>query len=288
MNIAIASGKGGTGKTTLASNLAAQAAGSVVYVDCDVEEPNGHLFLKPEISHSEEVGIPVPVVDPALCTACERCVEVCRFNALACVANQVLVFNALCHGCGGCIAVCPENAMKEYPHPIGRVETGEAGRIQFVQGTLRVGAAMSPPLIRAVKEAVPASDLVIYDAPPGTSCPVITTLKGVDYAVLVTEPTPFGLNDLMIAVETVRALGLPFGVVVNRADVGDGRVRQYCKTSDIPLLLELPEDRRIAQCYSRGELIVDALPEYREAFSGLLEEIRREVQAWKKERKAIS
>lgn len=273
MKIAIASGKGGTGKTTLATNLAALKERAVVYADCDVEEPNGHLFLKPTMTASEEVSIPVPIIDPAMCTACERCVEVCRFNALACVAETVLVFSALCHGCGGCIAVCPEHAMKEYPHPIGTVEQGERGELQFLQGTMRVGAAMSPPLIRAVKDAVPETALVIYDAPPGTSCPVITTLKGMDYVVLVTEPTPFGLNDLKIAVETVREMGLPFGVVVNRSDVGDDGIRSYCREEAIPLLLELPEDRRIAESYSRGELIVEALPEYRQAFSDLLDKI---------------
>lgn len=273
MKIAIASGKGGTGKTTLATNLAALKGRAVVYADCDVEEPNGHLFLKPTMTASEEVSIPVPMIDPAMCTACERCVEVCRFNALACVAETVLVFSALCHGCGGCIAVCPEHAIKEYPHPIGTVEQGERGELQFLQGTMRVGAAMSPPLIRAVKDAVPETALVIYDAPPGTSCPVITTLKGMDYVVLVTEPTPFGLNDLKIAVETVREMGLPFGVVVNRSDVGDDGIRSYCREEGIPLLLELPEDRRIAESYSRGELIVEALPEYRQAFSDLLDKI---------------
>jgi MinD superfamily P-loop ATPase len=275
MHIAIASGKGGTGKTTVAANLAALTEGDeTVYVDCDVEAPNGHLFLKPELSFSETAGIPVPQVDPALCTGCGKCVEVCRFNALACVAGKLIVFAELCHGCGGCVPACPEKALTESSHAIGTVSRGMAGDLHFVQGTLRVGAAMSPPLIRAVKAQAPDAAVIIYDAPPGTSCPVITTLKGMDYVVLVTEPTPFGLNDLQLAVETVRTLGLPFGVVINRADVGDARVRDYCDAEDIPVLLTLPEDRRIAAAYSGGALIVDALPEYRASFMELLGKIR--------------
>lgn len=275
MHIAIASGKGGTGKTTVAANLAALSeGGETVYVDCDVEAPNGHLFLKPELPFSEDAGIPVPQVDPALCIGCGKCVEVCRFNALACAAGKLLVFAELCHGCGGCVPACPENALREYAHPIGTVAWGTAAGVQYVQGTLRVGAAMSPPLIRAVKAKAPDAAVVIYDAPPGTSCPVITTLKGMDYVVLVTEPTPFGLNDLQLAVETVRTLGLPFGVVINRADAGDARVQDYCEAEGIPVLLTLPEDRRIAAAYSGGALIVDALPEYRASFLELLEKIR--------------
>ncbi len=275
MNIVIASGKGGTGKTTIAVNLASVMEGPVAYVDCDVEEPNGHIFLKPDITSATDTGIPVPVVDKDKCTGCGRCAQACRFNALACVNGRVLVFAELCHGCGGCMLSCPEKAISEAGHVIGVVETGHTGGIAFVQGRLNVGAAMSPPLIRAVKAAAPSKGTVIYDAPPGTSCPVITTVRDSDVVVLVTEPTPFGLHDLKLAVETVRQIGIPFGVVINRSDIGDDRVRRYCEENQIPVLAEIPDDRRIAEAYSRGETAIAAVPEARESFTRLDREIRR-------------
>ncbi|HNR34043.1 MAG TPA: ATP-binding protein [Candidatus Hydrogenedentes bacterium] len=274
MRIAIASGKGGTGKTTIAVNLAGVTEGPVTYVDCDVEEPNGHIFLKPNIETVKSVGIPVPVVDKEKCTGCGRCAEVCRYNAIACVKGKVLVFAELCHGCGGCRMACAARAISETDHAIGVVETGYANGVAFVQGRLKVGAAMSPPLIRATKAAAPANGIVIIDAPPGTSCPVIAAIKDTDVVVLVTEPTPFGLHDLRLAVETVRQVGIPFGVVVNRCDVGDERVTSYCKQECIPVLLEIPDDRRIAEAYSRGENAIDAVPEMRELFTGLCQHIR--------------
>ncbi|NLO32909.1 MAG: P-loop NTPase [Candidatus Hydrogenedentes bacterium] len=274
MNIVIASGKGGTGKTTVAVNLASVLETSTAYLDCDVEEPNGHLFLKAKLHHSKPAPIRVPVVDEALCTGCGECVEACRFNALACVGKTVLVFNTLCHGCGGCTLACPENAITEVPHPIGVVETGTAGTIQFIQGRLNVGAIMSPPLIRAVKAEAPDVDVVLYDAPPGTSCPVITTLRGADVVVLVTEPTPFGLHDLKLAVETVRQMKLPFGVVINRADIGDDRVIRYCEENEIPVLAEIPNNREVAEAYSRGVIAVDAIPSLRRIFTDLFQSIQ--------------
>lgn len=273
MILAVASGKGGTGKTTLAVNLAAVMPEPAAYVDCDVEEPNGHIFLKPDIEESTTVGIPTPCVDAAKCTGCGRCAEVCRYNALACVRGKVLVFSELCHGCGGCALACPEGAITETDRPVGVVETGRAGGVGFVQGRLNVGAAMSPPVIRAAKSAAPAGKTVIIDAPPGTSCPVIAALNGSDYVVLVTEPTPFGLHDLELAVETVRELGMPFGVVVNRCDVGDARVTEYCRRERIPILMEIPDDRRVAEAYSRGEMAVDVVPELRERFGRLARRI---------------
>ncbi len=274
MILAIASGKGGTGKTTIAVNLAAVTGGPVTYADCDVEEPNGHIFLKPVMETSRTVGIPVPVVDREKCTGCGRCAQVCRYNALACVAGGVLVFAELCHGCGGCALACPEKAITEREHPIGVVETGRAGHIGFVQGRLNVGAAMSPPLIRAVRAAAASGGTLILDAPPGTSCPVIAAVRDSDFTVLVTEPTPFGLHDLTLAVETLRQIGIPFGVVVNRCDVGDDRVTAYCNRERILLLLEIPDDRRVAEAYSRGEMAVDAVPEMRALFSLLDRRIR--------------
>jgi MinD superfamily P-loop ATPase len=265
MRIAIASGKGGTGKTTVAVNLACVLADSgqtVQYLDCDVEEPNGHIFLNPEITATEPVGIPVPVVDEQKCTGCRKCAEVCQYHAIA-VLKKPLVFAELCHGCGGCALVCPERAIREENRTIGVVETGRAGGVAFVQGRLNVGEPAAPPLIRAVRMKAIADGVAIMDAPPGTSCPVVATVRGADYVLLVTEPTPFGLNDLRLAVEMIRQLGVPHGVVINRADSGDRRVRDFCTAETIPILLEIPDDRRVAEAYSRGHMAVRVLPEWK-------------------------
>jgi len=260
MKLGIASGKGGTGKTTIAVNMAAVLVRSdmqVEYLDCDVEEPNGHIFLKPKIESSKPVGIPVPVVDETKCNCCRKCAEICQYHAIM-VLKKPLIFPELCHGCGGCALVCPTGAIKEQERPIGVVETGSARGIRFVQGRLNVGEAMSPPLIRAVKQASAVNGLTILDSPPGTSCPMVTTVRNTDYVILVTEPTPFGLNDLKLAVETVRQLNLPFGVIINRADIGNDEVVQYCKNEQILVLMEIADDRCIAGAYSRGIMIVDA------------------------------
>ncbi len=279
MRIAIASGKGGTGKTTVAVNLACVLADSgqtVQYLDCDVEEPNGHIFLKPQITASESGGIPVPVVDEQKCTGCRKCSEVCQYHAIA-VLKKALVFPELCHGCGGCALVCPEGAIREENRSIGVVETGQANGVAFVQGRLNVGEPMAPPLIRAVKKKAITDGVAIFDAPPGTSCPVVTTVRDADYVLLVTEPTPFGLNDLKLAVEMIRQLGIRHGVVINRADSGDQRVRDYCEAENIPILHELPDDRRLAEAYSRGHMAVRVLPEWRTMFSDLWNRIEGAV-----------
>ena len=281
MKIAVASGKGGTGKTTVATNLAYVASRngqSVAYLDCDVEEPNGHIFLKPIVTNSKPVGNLIPKVDEEKCTHCGKCGEICRFSAIVCLGEKVLVFPELCHACGGCWLVCPAEAITEVPREMGKLETGNAGPIRFVRGLLNIGEAMSPPVIKAVKASAPETDLVIVDAPPGTSCPVIESIRGCDFVLLVTEPTPFGLNDLKLAVEMVRALGLPFGIVINRADVGDNEVYLYCQRNNIKILAEIPDDRRIAESYSRGELICEDLPEYVPIFDKLLKEITTEVK----------
>jgi len=272
MIIAIASGKGGTGKTTLATNLAMSLARqnrAVQLLDCDVEEPNCHLFLQPEIETTETVGLPVPRVDEQKCTGCGQCARICQFSAIVCVKKKVLVFPDLCHGCGGCLRVCPEGAITETDRQIGVVETGRADGIEFVHGRLRIGEAMSPPLIKAVKSRISGRGTSIIDAPPGTSCPVIEAVKKSDVCLLVTEPTPFGLNDLELAVGMVRSLSIPHGVIINRADVGDRRVVDYCRGEGIAVLMEIPDDRRIAQGYSRGQLIVDVAPEYEQKFQQL-------------------
>lgn len=268
--IAIASGKGGTGKTTVAVHLAACLAAqgrAVQYLDCDVEEPNGHLFLKPKMERSESVGIPVPVVDAAQCTSCGKCAEVCEFNAIA-MLKKPLVFPELCHGCGACALVCPVGAIRETSRAIGVVETGRTGTIGFAQGRLNVGEPMAPPLIRAVKARRNPDAIALFDSPPGTSCPVVATVRDADLVVLVTEPTPFGLHDLSLAVATLRPLGRPLGVVVNRAD-DDRRVQDYCQAENLPVLAELPDDRRVAETYARGELVFDRLPEWRDRFDAL-------------------
>ena len=275
MRIAIASGKGGTGKTTVAVNLAQVISGPVQLLDCDVEEPNCFLFLPPEIEETETVGIPVPHVDESLCTACGECGKFCEFNAIVSFKTTPLVFPELCHGCGGCMKVCPEDAIHEVDRPIGIVEKGYAGDIGFVHGRLNVGEAMVPPLIAAVKRNCIDKGVTIIDSPPGTSCPVIEAVRGCDIVVLVTEPTPFGLEDLVLAVGAVRELQIPFGVVVNRSDIGDSRVSDYCKFENIAKFLEIPNDRRIAESYSRGQTIIDGVPEMRSLFVDLFSTIMK-------------
>jgi len=272
MNVAVASGKGGTGKTTIAVNLAAMLArdgAPVRYLDCDVEEPNGHLFLKPVIEHTNETGILVPVIDEAVCTACGECVRVCEYRALVRLGKKVMLFAELCHGCGGCTMACPVKAISERQRPIGVVESGRAGQVLFVHGRLNVGEAMSPPLIRAVLAHATGDAINIVDAPPGTSCPVIASVRPAGFVLLVTEPTPFGLNDLGLALDMVRELGLPHAVVVNRADQATAMAREFCVKRRADIIGELPDDRRIAEAYSRGQLVAEALPEYAETFAGI-------------------
>jgi len=229
MIISVASGKGGTGKTTVAVNLALSLEENVQFLDCDVEEPNAHIFLKPRITHAQSLNVLVPKIDEEKCTYCGKCAEFCSYKALAVVKKKVLFFPELCHNCGGCSIVCPEKAIKEVNKPKGVVEEGTSNSIRFIQGELNIGEAVSPPLIREVKKSARDSQITIIDVPPGTSCPVIEAVKGSDFCILVTEPTPFGLNDLILAVGVCRELKIPFGVVINRADVGDKKVEEYCQ-----------------------------------------------------------
>lgn len=267
--LAIASGKGGTGKTTVTLNLAKACGSKVQILDCDVEEPNGRLFLGGLSRGAETVSLLVPRVDESLCDGCGECGRFCAFHAIAVPKDRPVLFPELCHACGGCGRVCPRGAIRETRRRIGAIEILDAGDIRLVQGLLDVGVVMSVPLIHAVKRRMAAGTPAIVDAPPGTSCPVMAAVRGADFTVLVTEPTPFGLHDLSLAVDMIRRLGIPFGVVVNRMGAGDGRVHAYCERESIPVLAEIPDDRRIAEAYSRGELIVDALPEYVPLFQGL-------------------
>jgi MinD superfamily P-loop ATPase len=289
MIVAVASGKGGTGKTTVATSLAlsipadGRKGTAVSFLDCDVEEPNAALFLRPALERRQKVGILIPEVDLDKCTgsACGRCAEVCVWHAIAVVGRKVLVFPELCHGCGSCTLNCPEGAIHEVLHVMGSLESGAAGSITFAHGTLNVGEAMAVPIIRQLKAKHvdrPDQGVTILDASPGTSCPVVETMRGADFVLLVTEPTPFGLHDLRLAVQVARdELGLPVGVVVNRDGVGDAGVDEYCAAEGIPVLMRIPLDRRIAEAISGGEALVAALPEYRPRFVALYERIAAAV-----------
>ncbi len=276
--IAVASGKGGTGKTTVATNLAVVAAdqgASVALLDCDVEAANCHLFLQAAPDKTETVCLDRPAVDTERCTGCGLCSEVCEFNAIACMNGQVVIFPELCHACGGCWRFCPEDAITPTPDEIGLVKTARSNGIVVRDGQLKVGQALSPPLIERVRDIDPGHvDLIIIDAPPGTSCAAVAAVQDADFVCLVTEPTPFGLNDLVLAVEMCRKLGREIGVVVNRMGIGDGRVHDYCAAEGIEVLAEIPDDRRIAETYSRGELLCRALPDARERFERLLATLR--------------
>jgi len=278
MIISVASGKGGTGKTTVAINLALSLERGTRLQDCDVEEPNAHLFLYPQITEKETVYTVIPEIDETRCNGCKKCAEICRFRALTVVAGKVLVFPELCHSCGGCMEVCPEGAVGEGRRELGVIESGYSGELGFSHGRLRVGEAMSPPLIRKVRTHHNGADTIIIDAPPGTSCPVIAAMKGCDFILLVTEPTPFGLHDLKLAVEAVRVLGIPCGLIINRADMGDDRVLKYAEEEKVPLLLEIPFDRKIAEAYSHGRSIIDIMPEWRNEFRMVYRRIEQLVQ----------
>jgi MinD superfamily P-loop ATPase len=270
MIFCVASGKGGTGKTTIATNLAVALEEPVHFLDCDVEEPNAHLFLRPEMSASLDFEVEVPEIDLNKCTFCGKCQEICQFNAIAVLPETALTFPELCHSCGGCFLVCPEDAVVSHKRLVGQMETGRRGKVNFAHGRLRVGEAMAPPLIRRVKQEAPPNGLTIIDAPPGTSCPVVTALWGADFVILVTEPTPFGLNDLELAVSVTRKLNLSCGLVINRADLGDRRVYEYANRENLPILLEIPFDRQAAEIYARGGLLVEEMPRWRRLMEALL------------------
>ena len=305
MRIVVASGKGGTGKTTVATSLALIAAeqDSVRFLDCDVEAPNAELFLNPVLDTRKEVGILIPEIDESVCSFCGKCAEVCQFHAIAVIGKKTLVFPELCHGCGSCMLVCPENAISEHLDVMGVLESGlTSHKIDFAQGVMNVGEPMAVPIIRELKKwenttkelslraqsakqspLNPANvqrgtDIEIRDAPPGASCPVVETIRGADFVLLVTEPTPFGLHDLKQVVEITRELGLPTGVVINRDGIGDNAVQEYCDESGIPILMRIPMDRQIAEGIAQGHSLIEIEPELGPAFSEMLEQIVQQAE----------
>ena len=277
MIISIASGKGGTGKTTVATNLALSIE-KTQFIDCDVEEPNANIFLKAKIKEHEGVSVSIPEMDKEKCDYCGKCSEFCVYNALAVVPSDVLVFPELCHSCGGCELVCPKDAVSWNERIIGRLEHGQVEDIDFYHGLLNVGEMQAVPVIKALKRKVDKSKNVIIDVPPGTSCPVIESISGSDYCILVTEPTPFGLHDLKLAVEVTRHLNIPFGVIINRDGIGDKKVELYCKNENIPVLLKIPERKKIAHLYSKGIALVSESHEWHEMFGLVFNQIQEEVR----------
>ncbi|MBU0595650.1 ATP-binding protein [Candidatus Bipolaricaulota bacterium] len=275
MRITIASGKGGTGKTTVAINLALSLLDEhpIQFLDCDVEEPNAHIFLKPTIETRRSVDKLLPRVDPRLCDSCGACATSCEFNAIAVIGGKVLVYDDLCHGCGLCRMVCPNGAIREVSHELGVVESGTATGFPFAQGVLNVGEAMATPIIHELKAEIRSDHVAILDAPPGTGCPTIASLRDSDLALLVTEPTPFGLHDLKAAVGVARTLGIPAAVIINRDGIGDDRVARYCEEEGIPVLLVIPFDRGIASLCAIGTPLVSATPSWRARYQELFRQI---------------
>lgn len=278
MIVSIASGKGGTGKTTVAVNLALSCENTQL-LDCDVEEPNVHVLLKPKISETSQVQVLVPSILEKRCDYCRKCAEFCEYNALFVIPDQVLVFPELCHNCGGCALVCPRDAVTFEERTTGQVKTGSANGIDITYGELNVGEPHAIPVIDAVKKKIKKDRIVLVDCPPGTSCPVVASVYGSDYCLLVTEPTPFGLHDLEIAVEVMKKLGIPFGVVINQAGIGDQKVHEYCRKEEIPILLEIPFERRIAELYAQGVPFVLGIPEWKKRFRSLLERVKEKLES---------
>jgi len=272
MIISIASGKGGTGKTFVSTSLAL-SIGEAHFLDCDVEEPNAHIFLKPQISKIEKVTVKIPQIDKRKCNFCGKCAEVCEYNAIAVAKGKVIIFDSLCHSCGACTLFCPEGAISEKEKEVGKVNVGKIKDIKFTSGELNVGEAMAIPVIKKVKERIRENETVIIDAPPGTSCPVIETVKDSDYCVLVTEPTPFGLADLKLAVEVVRKLKILFGLIINKHNSEFMETEEFCRQEKIPILLKIPEDRKIAEAYSKGIPLVEGFSEYKSEFIRIFDEV---------------
>jgi MinD superfamily P-loop ATPase len=272
MIISVASGKGGTGKTLVAVNMAL-SVGNIKLLDCDVEEPNVYLLLHPEIYKKEPVYTSIPKIDRKLCNTCGGCARFCQFNAIFVASEKILVFPEICHSCGGCALICPKKAITWEKHKIGTLNFGITDGLSIVYGELEVSKPLAVPVIKAVKNQIEKTENVILDSPPGTSCPFIETVRGSDFCLLVTEPTPFGLHDLKITVEVLRKIQIPFGVIVNRAGIGDRKLYDYCKEENIRIMLEIPYQRRIAELYSKGVPFSLEMSEWEENFKTLYHEI---------------
>jgi len=282
MIISVASGKGGTGKTTVATGLTLALEHNIQFIDCDVEEPNAHIFLKPTITMSEKISLPVPQADPSRCVLCGTCQEVCAYNAIAVTSQEVLIFPELCHSCGACGLLCPHQAIDEVPHEIGTLELGNlrgaSGReISFVHGRLNPREIATPYLIRQVKGKYDTDRLVIVDAPPGTTCPVVQAIKDSQFCLLVTEPTPFGLHDLRLMVALLQKIRIPHGVVINRCDIGDQQVESFCSENKIPVLMRIPFSLGIARMYSRGIPLIEIDRGYIQRFQDVFKQIEQMV-----------
>lgn len=277
MIITVASGKGGTGKTTVAVNLAL-SLDKVQLLDCDVEEPNSHILLHPKVTQIKPVCSKVPMISEDLCVHCGKCAEFCEFNSLFVAPKATMVFPELCHSCGGCMLVCPKGAITETQRQIGVIKSGKANSVEIAYGELNVGEAMAVPLIKAVKKEMKPNRNVIIDAPPGTACSLVSSVHKTDYCILVTEPTPFGLHDLKITVQVLNELQVPMGLVINRAGLGDGKVYDYCKQEKIPILMEIPFSKKIAELYSRGVPFVTEMPEWKSKFQEMQKTIERRQQ----------
>jgi MinD superfamily P-loop ATPase len=252
--------------------------GKCQFIDCDVEEPNANIFLKAKIKDSEDVNVFFPKIDKKKCDYCGKCSDFCAYNALAVVKSEVLVFPELCHSCGGCELVCPSDAISWNKRVIGRIEHGRIHDIDFYHGLLNVGEMQAIPIIKTLKNSIDVKKNVIIDAPPGTSCPVIETITNSNYCILVTEPTPFGFHDLKLAIEVVRHLNIPFGVIINRDGIGDNKIEAYCKKEKIPVILKIPERKKIAQLYSKGIPLVKEVYEWQEMFALVFERIQEGIR----------
>ncbi len=283
MIIAVASGKGGTGKTTVSTSLALSIKNKVQLIDCDVEEPNSFIFIKPENTETIDANVLVPNIDKEKCTFCGLCQKICEYNALVVLKDNVMVLPELCHSCGGCSLLCPEKAITEVNRKIGVIERGRYKNVELIYGKLNIGEAQAVPLIKMVKKYIDKNNDVVIDAPPGTSCPVIESVKDSDYTILVTEPTPFGLNDLKLAVGVMRELGKDFGVIINRSDLGNRDVHNYCKNEDIEILMKIPFSRKIAEAYSKGMPLIETDIKFRSNFEKMYKYITEKIKEDKTE-----